>query len=955
MKLRWLATLFAVGGGLNLVGPSLQRAIASPIIPEAGSPTQVVQSGNEFTITGGVTSGDGQALFHSFEQLGLSQEQIATFLAQPEVHSILGRVVGGDASYIDGLLQVSGTTADLYLINPAGILFGPNAQLDLSGSFAATTASGIQFEDGIFDAIAANDYSPLSGSPVGLVFTDVTGSIVNAADLGVMPGESIMLVGGQVISTGTLTTPGGEITIAAIPEAGVVRISHPDGVLSLELAALPAGTVRRDASVTPLSLPALLTGPNGTAATGLMVQPDGTVLLTNDGTAIPNQVGTAIASGSLNVSDSVGGSVTVVGDRVALLDATVNASGNHGGGLVRIGGDLQGSETLFSSRLTVVDADSAIAVDSTLLGNGGQAIVWSDEITAFYGDISTRGGTTGGDGGFIEVSGRQALTFRGDVDTTAVQGTTGTLLLDPENIVIRDGLLDGDDSDLDDSLLSETTIDSADLGPTEIYESELEGLAGSTDISLQASDTIIIDDLSDDALTFDTDSPNPGSITFIAGNEFRTLDTNDVIEAPMRSLTITANTITTGPLDTSEPNDMGGDVTLTAAGAIAVGDVITQGDAIGDGSGDVTITGGSVRTGRIDAGGGFLDDSRVELTATVDDVIVDTITAGGGGLEINAARRFQALETFDAFVRITLDSSTDAALIDFLTQGNPQPLIDAGLVDTTEQVLFTLPTSISVSPDSGGGAIVIRHGGAANTFNDGNISIEGTGNFPEIQFVAGPNDDHTIEIDASIPSANFVGFTPLFPSGMFPENASGATGAILRGQGDATLVTSFQNIPFVPGADMPEIDPPVVDPPVVDPPENPETPTMPPDIPSGGEMPDTGAETPPDTGGESSEVPSGDIPDSAGDDVPDSSGGEGTPDGGGGEDTSDDSGNAEAETSELDNLSDEDSEEPTNSSGAARSSYITDEREPQDCQSTISDRSPEAVEISTVCPLPNSE
>ncbi|MEM6717366.1 MAG: hypothetical protein AAF622_20100, partial [Cyanobacteria bacterium P01_C01_bin.147] len=284
-----------------------------------------------------------------------------------------------------------------------------------------------------------------------------------------------------------------------------------------------------------------------------------------------------------------------------------------------------------------------------------------------------------------------------------------------------------------------------------------------------------------------------------AGNEFRFVDTNDAIVAPRRSLTITANAIDVGVLNTSEPGSFGGNVTLDAAGNVAAGDIIAQGNSSGERSGDITITGSNIQAGAIDAGGGFTDNSRVELTATTGDIVVETITAGGRGLAINAARRFQATGTFDAFVRITLDSSTDAALIDFLTRGEPQPLIDAGFVDTAEQVLFTIPASISVSPDAGGGPLMIRHGGdATNNFSDGDITIEGSGALPDIQFVAGPNNDQTISIDPLAPSATFTGFTTLFPVGTFPDNASGTTGAILRGRGDATLVTSFQNQPFVP-------------------------------------------------------------------------------------------------------------------------------------------------------------
>lgn len=803
MNLRkWMVAIALSATGSLASNPAAQ---AAPIVPQTGSQTQVQQAGNEFTITGGTNSADGQALFHAFEQLGLSQGQIATFLAQPGVQTILGGVVGGDASYIDGLLRVAGSGADLYLINPAGILFGPNAQLDLAGSFAATTASGVLFDEAIFNVLGDDDFSQLTGTPTGFVFAlDEAGAIVNAADLAVASGEAITLIGGQVISTGTLTAPSGDITIAAIPEANLVRLSHPGMVLNLEIVPLPAESVTE--GITPLTLPALLTGAPAALATGLSLQPDGTIALINSDATLAPTGGSAIATGTLGTTGTTGGDVAVVGDRVALLQATVNASGESGGGTVRLGGDYQGQGTLPGSSLTYVDAGSRIQANAGLAGDGGEVILWSDGTTAFYGGIRANGGTRNGDGGLVEVSGAQTLIFRGMVDTIAPMGESGTLLLDPVDIDIRSGMADGDDAGPELNLLNPTDIPLALTLPTEIYESELAGLAGITDVIVRADNNIIIENLADDRLTFEPGGVPSGSITFEAGGTFEMLDPNDTIVAPRRSLTITANTITAGHIDTSDESAQGGDVTLTAAGAIATGNIETVGDALSAGgtSGDVSVTGSRITTGRIRAGGGFFNDSRVELTATVDDIIVDTISAGSGGLEINAPRRFQARDVFDASPIIELDAVEDAALIDFLMRGNPQPLFDAGLVGSGFPVSIDIPTSILVSPDAGlpdptAGSIVIRHGGAAtNNFSDGNISIEGSGAFPTFQFVSGPNDDHTINIDASGPFASFSGFTTLFPAGTFPNEASGAIGAILRGRGDSTLVTRFPSLPFVP-------------------------------------------------------------------------------------------------------------------------------------------------------------
>ncbi len=122
---------------LLIVTCGVKAAPAQPIPATDGTGTIVISpDGRVFNITGGTQAGAN--LFHSFEQFGLDQGQTADFQANPSIQNILGRVVGGDASVIDGLIKVTQTNANLYLINPTGILFGPNARLDVPGSFTAS-------------------------------------------------------------------------------------------------------------------------------------------------------------------------------------------------------------------------------------------------------------------------------------------------------------------------------------------------------------------------------------------------------------------------------------------------------------------------------------------------------------------------------------------------------------------------------------------------------------------------------------------------------------------------------------------------------------------------------------------------------------------------------------------------------------------------------------------------
>uniref|UniRef100_A0ACD5GVB7 Filamentous hemagglutinin N-terminal domain-containing protein n=1 Tax=Desertifilum tharense IPPAS B-1220 TaxID=1781255 RepID=A0ACD5GVB7_9CYAN len=98
--------------------------VAQVIVPvNDGTGTRVNASGNQFNIEGGARSRNGANLFHSFEQFGLNEGQVANFLSNPQVRNILGRVTGGSPSLIHGLLQVSGGNSNLFLVNPAGIVF----------------------------------------------------------------------------------------------------------------------------------------------------------------------------------------------------------------------------------------------------------------------------------------------------------------------------------------------------------------------------------------------------------------------------------------------------------------------------------------------------------------------------------------------------------------------------------------------------------------------------------------------------------------------------------------------------------------------------------------------------------------------------------------------------------------------------------------------------------------
>ena len=517
----------------------LEKAQAQTIVPaNDGTATIVTSDGKRFDITGGTLSQDGANLFQSFQKFGLNAGQIANFLSNPQIRNILGRVVGGDTSIINGLVQVTGGNSNLYLMNSAGFVFGPNAQINVPADFTVTTANGIQFDDQWFNAVGSNNYADLVGNPSAFAFTmEQPGGIINAGNLSVNSGQNLTLLGGSVLSTGQLSSPEGQLIVTAVPGKNLVRITPKGSPLSLEISSLTPNSSQPNNSSFPIaSLPDLLTTGNAGYDLGAKVNPDGTIKLTVSDVTVPVDPGTTIVAGKVDVSGKTGGKVGIFGSQVGLVGTNIDASGTNGGGTVLIGGDYKGEGNVPNALRTFVSRDSVIDANAVTDGDGGRVIVWSDKVTGFYGDIKAGGGLKLGNGGFVEISGKENLIFDGRVNVTASNGNSGTLLLDPKDIIISNEPstteVDGELPDVFQGDFANTDIN--------INAANLQAQAGN--IRLEATNDIIIaDGVSLDFV--------PGeSIDFIAdadGNnvgDFK-MDPTQSITAPGRNLTISAANI----------------------------------------------------------------------------------------------------------------------------------------------------------------------------------------------------------------------------------------------------------------------------------------------------------------------------------------------------------------------------------------------------------------------------
>ncbi|MGF1458302.1 MAG: CHAT domain-containing protein [Leptolyngbyaceae cyanobacterium] len=434
-KTSWLA----IATALPLLGSLHTLAWADSIVPADGSTgTQVITTGTEHTITGGSLSADHQNLFHQFTEFNLLTGESVTFVTHPDIVNVLSGVTGSNPSIIDGLLQVSGSRANLFLINPNGILLGPETALNLQGSITAVTAKQINFATSSFDLGDTSDFAALSGEPQSYGFSlGEPASLVNSGDLAVLPGQAIVLLGGQVLQTGSIAAPGGDIIISAVEGGQLVRITQSGLLLNLEIETLPE-LAAEPLPFSPLALPDLLTGSAIAPATEVVINPDGSVSLSGSAAPLPNTVGTTIVGGAINSSSPlIGGNITITGTTIGLLEAMVNASGN-GGGTIRIGGDYQGNGPLPAANVTFDDDRSQILADAIASCYGGTIVLLSESTSGSYGRLSAQGGLTSGNGGLIETSSRGYLDTRGIPNVSAPAGQAGTWLIDPIDIEIVD-------------------------------------------------------------------------------------------------------------------------------------------------------------------------------------------------------------------------------------------------------------------------------------------------------------------------------------------------------------------------------------------------------------------------------------------------------------------------------------------------------------------------------------
>lgn len=534
---------------------------------------------------------------------------------QPDAASrVLNRVHPSDPTHIDGALSSNGI---VYILNASGVFFGNEAIVDAARLVAgAGQLSNEDFLNGI-------DH-----------FTDVDGAVGVAAG-GRIEAASVILVGRSVANHGTILAPDGMIALVA---GGDVVLTEIDGRMRVRVEAVPddpgnwavrqAGTVDAGRGNVVLSA-----GDAYSLAMNHSGITRGREVLVEGGDG-----GLVVVAGEIDASNlevgGRGGSIRVLGEKVAVLDAVLDASGDAGGGEILIGGDYRGGGETRTARRTYVDEAAQLNADALTQGNGGRAIVWSDEKTGFFGTLSARGGAAGGDGGFAEISSKGGLESRGAIDLSAPAGRAGTLLYDPEKIEIVGGEgpeMDGTDADgsndaellwSDDGVAGSVLFDDSGdpaAEPFIIYESEIEKT--DADIFLQAAHSITAKG------SFDHETESGEGVNVVVLMKDRTL------------------VLQTGTPSVTDP-DAGIDLVSQVDGGTLTWRLSGAGQFFADTSEFTPVEGGAqsapIRIGAIEVEGfgtvtNALSNPAVQVTTSTGSIEVESIQANGGDAAAPAA------------------------------------------------------------------------------------------------------------------------------------------------------------------------------------------------------------------------------------------------------------------------------------------------------------------------------
>ncbi len=429
-----------------VIASSLTPVIAqvtTTITPDASLGTRVEPNGAIHTISGGTILGPNQ--FHSFDRFDVGTGDTAHFTGPSSIEQIVSRVTGGSMSVIDGTLKSDISGANLYLLNPAGVLFGRNARLDVNGSFHASTADWLRLgADGAFHVSLAeqSDLSVSAPSAFGFLHDAPSGLRIDGSRLAVPTGETLSMIGGDIEIVGarrnndsaTLAAPSGQLYLASVASPGEVALhtaaAAPEVILAhvdrqgsitlmddalVDVSGDSGGTVRIRSARLDVDDARIRADTEGRGSGGLIdVQVD--VLTISSG----GRLSVNTRRGSNREGDE--GRVSIVAtDRVALsgsnsrIESLTRGTGNAGEIVLRTGHLSLANSSKITSETT-----------SNSRGHAGRVTIHAQRIELTGGGSRIQSTTSGrGNAGAVHIETEHLRVSRGRILGTAHTGSMG--------------------------------------------------------------------------------------------------------------------------------------------------------------------------------------------------------------------------------------------------------------------------------------------------------------------------------------------------------------------------------------------------------------------------------------------------------------------------------------------------------------------------------------------------
>jgi filamentous hemagglutinin family protein len=676
----------------SLTIPSIVVSAAqAQVIPDhtlgTGNNSITSTVGNRTDITGGLQR--NSSLFHSFQQFSINTNQQVYFANPVSVRNIFSRVTGGSLSSIDGLLGVAGS-ANLFLINPNGIIFGPNARLDISGSFFATTADSLVFPDGQRFAATGDRAVPLVevNIPIGLQFgANPPAMLTNRGNLST--GQNLTLSAGNLDLQGQLRS-GGNLTLNAT-DTVKIRDTVTDPFVARSGGNL---TIQGNQGIDILAL---------NHPTIIPVVSGGNLTLISDGKISGDAHYTA--NGSFSILNSAG----KAGDFFSIYDPIITAAGNvtfgnYTGASLRVtaGGSITtGSITINAVDPTVVDPNSAYSPNNPTLilqagvtGTGNNPPVfpstYTDPVTGTNTTFTTVAATT-----------PAGITVGGNITTTLVQPFTVNLkapgTISTQSIATPSGTTG----------YSQIAINSTAASVSINGDLSVNNIGTAGNIYIDAIQTVNINSSS---------LLSQGSIGFIFIG-----DTPFTTTAP-QAIGLNKSSL----LATNDQNGAGGIIKLRANSITATDSYLSTSSSGTASGGQITLTANSTPT----------SNGSIHLSESVIDASISSGTGSSPGLGVALNASTITLDT-NSQISTSTTGSTNAGPITLTA--NSVNLDASALVSTTSSTGnggdVTITTSFSNLNPANNHSVTIQNGSFINTAvqtgasgNGGNIAIN-TGTF----------------------------------------------------------------------------------------------------------------------------------------------------------------------------------------------------------------------------------